>query len=153
MKKLISTVALLGAVVAGAAPAQAGDTRIMLPIAGALAANDAQTRLGDSVKFFFGDQPAPKVLKKLGADQTSLKTIAIARPNENACNWVFLSNLLKLQERARELGANAVVNIVSNYDDVENPSASEYECHVGPLMAGVAFKGEFVTIADKPPGQ
>jgi imidazole glycerol phosphate synthase subunit HisF len=148
MKKIIMAMVVLGAVMASAAPVHAADAKIMLPIAGAMAANDAQVRLGPSVKFYFGNQPTPKVLEKLGADKTSLKTNAVGKSHQVACNWVFLSDLLQLQKRAQQLGANAVINIVSNYNNVENSSDTEFECHVGMLMAGVAFKGDFVKIAD-----
>jgi uncharacterized protein YbjQ (UPF0145 family) len=147
MKKIISTVAVLGAVFA--VPAHASDNKVMMPIAGAMADNNAQGRLGDTVKFYFGNQPTPKVLQKLGSDTTSQKTNAFAKTNAKACNWVFLSDMLALEKRAKELGANAVVNIVSNYDNVENSSATEFECHVGGIMAGVAFKADFVKISDK----
>ena len=149
MKKKILTLAILGAVITLAAPAQAADNKRMMPIATALAENDAQGRLGDSVRFYFGSQPTPKVLQKLGSDTTSQKTNAFNKTAEKACNWVFLSDMLSLQKRAREMSANAVVNIVSNYDHVKNSSTTEFECHVGALMAGVAFKADFVKIADK----
>jgi uncharacterized protein YbjQ (UPF0145 family) len=54
----------------------------------------------------------------------------------------------QLEKRARELGANAVVNIASNYKNVEFSSDSEFECHAGAIMAGVALKGEFVRVAE-----
>lgn len=150
MKKVISMMAMIatmGAILA--MPAQAADNKLMMPIDAAMAANDAQSRLGDSVKFYFGKQATPKVLKKLGSDTTSQKTNAFGKSNEKACNWVFLSDMLSLQKRAKELGANAVINIVSNYDHVENSSETEFECHVGAIMAGVAFKADFVTVAEK----
>jgi uncharacterized protein YbjQ (UPF0145 family) len=57
--------------------------------------------------------------------------------------------MLQLQKRARDLGANAVINIVSNYNNVEFSSETEFECHAGAIMAGVALKGDFVKVADK----
>lgn len=147
MKKAISTIAVLGAVLA--VPAHASDTKVMLPIAAAMADNNAQGRLGDSVKFYFGNSPTPTVLQKLGSDTTSQKTNAFAKTDEKACNWVFLSDMLSLAKRAKELGANAVINIVNNYNHIENPSTTEFECHVGAIMAGVAFKADFVKIDDK----
>lgn len=147
MKKIILAMMVLGAMMA--APAQASDNKVMMPIAAAMNDNNAQGRLGDSVKFYFGNQPTPKVLEKLGRDTTSQKTNAFAKSNEKACNWVFLSDMISLQKRAKELGANAVINIVSNYDNIENSSTTEFECHVGGIMAGVVFKAEFVKIADK----
>ncbi|MRW89267.1 excinuclease ATPase subunit [Duganella sp. FT80W] len=146
MKKLISVAALL-AVSLTSLQAQAADTMLKFPIAGALAANDAQNRLGDSVKFYFADQPTPKVLTKIASDKTSQRTNGFGKSAEKACNWVFLSAMLALQKRAQELGANAVVNIVSNFKDIEMASQTEFECADGAIMAGVALKGDFVKIA------
>ena len=129
-------------------PAQARDTKYLLPIAAALEVKDAKTRLDGSVKFFFGNQETPKVLAKLGTDVTNLKTNAVGKSDEKACNWVFLSALLALEKRAKQLGANAVVNIVSFYKKEVMSSATEFECHAGAVIAGVALRGEFVKIAE-----
>lgn len=147
MKKIITAAVVLAAMLANVA-VHAADNKVMLPIATAMAENNAQYRLGNSVKFFFGKQVTPPVLERIAVDKTSLKTNAFGKTNEKACNWVFLSDMLQLQKRAKELGANAVINIVSNYENVEYSSETEFECHVGAIMAGVAFKGEFVRIAD-----
>lgn len=147
MKKTMSTMVILGAVMA--APAQAADNKHMMSIEAAMAANGAQERLGDSVKFYFGNQPTPKVLKKLGSDTTSQKTNAFGKSDEKACNWVFLSNMLSLQKRAKALGANAIINIVSNYGHVENSSTTEFECHTGAIMAGAAFKADFAKVGGR----
>jgi uncharacterized protein YbjQ (UPF0145 family) len=137
---LVCTIALLGA----ASAVQARDTKLMLPVAGAMADNDARGRLGDSVKFYFGRQKTPPIRVRLGSDQTSQKTNSFNKTPERACNWAFLSAMLHLQQRARQLGADAVVNIVSNYKNVENSSRTEFECHDGAMVSGVALKGEFV---------
>jgi len=146
MKKLNSVVALL---VLAMAPlcALAADKMVRLPIAGAMAANDAQQRLGDSIKFYFADQPTPKVQTKITSDKTSLRTNGFGKSAEKACNWVFLSAMLSLQKRAQEVGADAVVNIVSNFNDKEMASQTEFECADGAIMAGVALKGDFVKFA------
>ena len=142
MKKVI-----LMAVLAGCAlSAQASDNKLMLPIDNAFNANDAKARLGDDVKFYFAGQPTPKVIEKRGSDKTSQKTNSFNKSAEKACNWAFLSAMLQLEKRAREMGANAVINIVSNYKNVENASATEFECHEGALMAGVAFKADFARV-------
>ncbi len=126
--------------------AHANDRKVMLPIVGGMAANDATARLGDSVKFYFGKQATPAIEQRFVSDKTSKKTNAFGKSDEKACNWVFLSAMLQLQARAKELGANAVVNIVSNYNNVEFSSETEFECHAGAIMAGVALKGDFVKI-------
>lgn len=149
MKNPMMSMVILGAVMAVSVSAQAADKKAMISIAAAMAANDAQNRLGDSVRFYFGDQATPQVLEKLGSDKTSLKTNAFGKSDEKACNWVFLSDMLQLQKRAKQLGANAVINIVSNYNNVEFSSSTEFECHIGAIMAGAAFKGDFVKIAEQ----
>lgn len=148
ISKLVFPAVALLAALSAAVPAQASDTVVMLPVAGAMAANDAQARLGDKVKFYFGDQPTPKVLSHITSDKTSLRTNGFGKSAEKACNWVFLSAMLQLQKRAQDVGANAVINIVSNYNDKEMSSRTEFECHDGAIMAGVAFKADFVKIAE-----
>jgi uncharacterized protein YbjQ (UPF0145 family) len=147
MKKIISMMVIFGAAIS--VTAHASDNKVMIPIAGAMADNNAQGRLGSDIKFYFGNQPTPKVLQKLGSETTSQKTNAFGKSNEKACNWVFLSDMLALEKRAREMGANAVINIVSNYGNIENSSTTDFECHVGGIMAGAAFKADIVKISDK----
>lgn len=139
---------LLATALVLASAAQARDTKIMLPIAAAMSANDAQARLGDDVKFHFAGQPALKIIEKVGAEKTSQRTNSFGKSAETACNWVFLSALLQMKKRAQDAGANAVVNIVSNYNNVESSSATEFECHEGAIMAGVALKGEFARVKE-----
>lgn len=143
-KRTICALALM----AVTAMAQANDRKVMLPIDNAMTANDVQGRLGNSVKFYFGKQKTPAVAKRLGTEQTSQKTNAFGKSDAKACNWVFLSALMQLQKHAHEVGANAVVNIVSNYKNVEFSSETEFECHAGAVMAGVALKGDFVKVAE-----
>ena len=147
MKKTIVTAALLAVSLTASFSASAEDKMIKFPIAGAMAANDAQQRLGDSVKFYFADQQTPKVASKITSDKTSQRTNGFGKSAEKACNWVFLSAMLALQKRATEVGADAVVNIVSNFRDQEFASQTEYECADGAIMAGVALKGDFVKLA------
>jgi uncharacterized protein YbjQ (UPF0145 family) len=76
------------------------------------------------------------------------KTNAVGKSDEKACNWAFLSAMIALEKRAKQLGANAVVNIVSYYQKDVMSSATEFECHAGAVIAGVALKGDFVNVAD-----
>lgn len=147
MKKTIAIAALLTVTLTASFSASAEDKMIKFPIAGAMAANDAQQRLGDTVKFYFADQPTPKVASKITSDKTSQRTNGFGKSSEKACNWVFLSAMLALQKRATEVGADAVINIVSNFRDQEFASQTEYECADGAIMAGVALKGDFVKLA------
>ena len=149
MKKAILAAFIVGSLLAAVCPTDARDTKYLLPIETALAVKDAQDKLDGSVKFFFGNQPTPPILTKLGTDVSNRKTNAFGKSDEKACNWAFLSAMVALEKRAQQLGANAVVNIVSYYKKDVMTSATEFECHAGALIAGVALKGDFVKIADK----
>jgi len=147
--KIISHVTIAAALIlSGTWPALARDDKLMFPIVPALEAKDAKEKLDGSVKFYFGDQQTPKILTKLGTDSTNQKTNAVGKSDEKACNWVFLSAMIQLDKRAKQLGANAVVNIVSYYQKNLLSSPTEFECHAGSIVAGVALRGEFVKIAE-----
>lgn len=128
------------------APTQASDDLVMISIDNAMASADFQEKLDNSVKFYFGNAPHPAIEHKFGELTTNDKTNSLGKPDIQACEWAFLSGLIKFQERARQLGANAVVNIDSYYkrDDVAN--STQIECHHGFLITGVALRGDFVKI-------
>lgn len=150
MKKSLLTISFAGALLSVAITVQAKDEQMMMPIEAAFAQTGTRANVDGSVKYFFGKQKPPgKILQKLGSDTTSQKSNAFGKENSVSCNTAFLSGMISFQKRAQELGANAVINIVSNYKHVEMSSETEYECHVGAIMSGAAFKGDFVKISDK----
>lgn len=145
MKKVVKMFAVATLMLAGVS-AQAADRKVMLPLADAMSSSATEGKLNGGVKFYFGTTPTPPVLGSFGVDKTSQKANAFNKSDEVACNRAFLSAMIRLQKRALEIGANAVIKIVSNYQNVEMSSTQEFECHAGGLMAGVALKGEFVKI-------
>lgn len=149
MKKLVFNLVLIAATFSAVGTAHAADDKHMMPISAAMEAKDAKEKLSGEVQFFFGNQKTPKVLTKLGSDFTNKKTNAFGKSADTACNWAFLSAMLALQEHAQRVGANAIINIVSYYKKIENSSPTEFECHTGTAIAGVALKGEFVKIQGK----
>jgi uncharacterized protein YbjQ (UPF0145 family) len=128
--------------------ASARDDQLTFPIVQALNFGAALGKLDPGVKLFFGKQRHPRIAKDLGEWSTSKKTNAFAKTDQQACEWAFLSAVIALQERARKEGANAVVNISSNYKNFERSSESEYVCGAGGLIAGVAFKGRAVLLGN-----
>jgi len=146
-KNYLLTIAAV-ATLSSAWPAHARDDKLMFPIAAALETKDAKEKLDGSVKFYFGNQPTPTIITKLGTDVTNQKTNAFGKSDERACNWVFLSAMIQLDKRAKQLGANAVVNIVSYYQKNVMSSPTDFECHAGTVIAGVALRGDFVKIAE-----
>lgn len=145
--------ALAAALLAGlwfASPVQARDERLLFTVEGALAKPAAKDRLDDTVQFFFGDQPFPEPLQKFGIFTVERKTNALTKTDSEACDWVFLSALLALRDRAKEEGANAVVNIKSMYKNREFVSETEYECRAGWFVTGASLEGRLVKLP--PPG-
>ena len=144
MRRLLFAVALVAGTIAHGA--QARDTEYHLPIAEAMKDAELKRHLGNDVAYYFGGQPTPPVGKTFGEFVTNKKTNAFGKPDIVACRWAMLSALLQLRERAKQLGADAVVNIVSYYKKDTNSSTTEYVCHAGAVIAGVALKGTFVKL-------
>ncbi|GMU44945.1 MAG: excinuclease ATPase subunit [Xanthomonadales bacterium] len=132
-----TTLALLAGV------ADARDTRLKLSIAEAIEQGRSEGIISDDVAFHFGKGRRGGYGKKLGSDIANRKTNAVNKTDKEACNWVFLSALKALQDKARDLDAKAVVEIVSYYKKKEFSSTTEYECAVGNIIAGVALKGSY----------
>ena len=140
------TFTLLVALLLVCSHASARDTKLLLPIEAAFASPDYAEKLGDDVKFYFGEQQHPAVEKSFAEYVTSKKTNNFHKDDNTSCEWVLLSALITLKERAQSLGGDAVVNIRSFYNKIEMSSDTEFECHAGKLMAGVALKGEVVKL-------
>jgi hypothetical protein len=109
--------------------------------------SDYKQKLGSDVAFYFANQPTPKVEKSFGEFVTNKKTNSFGKSDEQACRWAMLSALIQLRDRALEEGGNAVINIASYYKKQEIPDKSDYECHAGAVIAGVALKGTIVKLA------
>lgn len=138
------------AVVVGASllsPAMARDTELHLPFAEVLEMPEAQAKLDGSVRFYLVGQKTPKVLQRLSSDVSNRKTNGFGKADDEGCRWAALSALMAFQEKAKSLGANAVVDIVSYYKKDEVKSATDYECHAGAFVVGVALKGTFAKVA------
>lgn len=140
--KFISVV-VLGAC---AAHASARDSVEDFLIADAMSSSDAKNILGEHIKFYFGDQAHPKVVKDITTSSYLRKTNGANKTDKDACNWAFLSAMKELKEKAQSMGGNAVVNIRSNYSNNETSSPETYKCASGLLMSSVALVGDVVVI-------
>lgn len=143
---LLSVGMLVGALLL-AAPSHARDTTHMLSIEEAMNTPAARERLDPDIRFFFADTPYDEVITEHGNFVTNKKTNAFNKSDEEACQWVMLSALISLQDRVKAEGGNAVINIESYYKRQPMASSSEYECHAGAIMAGVALRGDVVTLS------
>src|SRR5262245_2299969 len=124
------------------APADARDTRQKFPLESALAKAQASGQLAPNIKLFFGTQKHAKPTAQLGQARTNKKTNFFNKTDLEGCEWAFLSAMIQMTQYAQRTGANAIVNIRSNYKSVEFSSETEYECGAGNVTGGVAFIGD-----------
>ncbi len=126
--------------------AQARDTALRLPLKDAMESDDAKSKLGTEVKFFFGTTAHPEAKATLGTYTSNKKTNFANKSDKEGCEWAFLSAMLSLKQRALAEGGNAVINIQSYYKKNEFSSATEYECHAGAIVGGVTLRGTVVKL-------
>lgn len=127
-----------------AAPAR--DTEYQLSIQEVMRDPEYKQKLGNEVAFFFGTQETPAIERSFGDSITNRKSNSFGKSDQSACRWAMLSALMSLRERALRMGGKAVVNI-HNYHKVNLALTDvDYECHAGPIIAGVALKGTVVIL-------
>ncbi len=114
----------------------------------ALDSEQSKTKLGNDIKFYFGDQSHGKILKNYGVFKSNKKTNAFNKSDLNACQRSFLSAMISLKNRAITEGGNAVINIKSNYRNNLTSSEDTFQCGAGAFIAGVALVGTVVTLAE-----
>lgn len=119
----------------------AGDKVMHFPFANAVAAATQSGKLDGSVKFYLaGNTPNGHVEVVSDYLTVTRKTNAFGKNDQKACDWALQSALIAMQQGAKEqTGVNAIVDIVSDFG-TEYRDSTQYECHVGTLMAGVSLK-------------
>jgi len=146
MKKLLHGLFISGLILA-AGPGWARDDIRDYSIKAVMDSEQGKAKLGNEVKYYFGKQePKGKIIKRFLTVSTNQKTNAFNKSDEEACQWVFLSAMIKLRNRAISEGGNAVINIKSNYRNVLTSSESTFKCGAGAFVAGTALTGTIVKI-------
>jgi hypothetical protein len=144
MNQIIILILAVSLLFAGS-DALARDTLHQYGIADVMEKPENANRL-EGVSFYFGEQDHPPIKKNLGEFNTNKKTNAFGKSDLKACQWVMMSALLQLHKRAQSLGADAVINIKSNYKNREVSSETNYTCGAGTTVAGVALIGTVVVL-------
>lgn len=135
----------LAAMLLAAPAARAGDKVIHLSFEAGVAAARKAGSIDGSVKFYLaGNGPRGQIVN----DNVTInrKTNAFGKSDEETCNHVLATDLIYLQNEAKQAGANAVVDIVSNYNDTAYRDSQNFECHKGFLMSGVALKAKLAKV-------
>jgi len=126
--------------------ADARETRHKFPLEAALAKAQASGQLAPGIKLLWGTQTHPKPTAQLGPGRTNKKTNFFNKTDQEACDWAFLSAIITMTQYAQRVGGNAIVNLRSNYKNLEFSSETEYECGAGNVTGGVALIGDVVKL-------
>ena len=124
----------------------ARDTTLMLPLADVVQMGLDSGKLDGSVSFYLSGAKTPRVQSSLGEDVSNKKTNSVGKDDETACKWAALSALMAFESKAKQQGANAVVDLHSFYQQVPRKDATKYECHAGNIVVGVALKGKYAKV-------
>lgn len=100
-----------------------------------------ESKIRSDIPLYFGSKNKPAVERTFGEYSTNKKTNSFNKSDKEACEWAFMSAIIQLQHKAAQLGANAVIDIKSNYDKIETSSSSTFKCAAGNMITGVALKG------------
>lgn len=98
------------------------------------------------VALYFGDQPHPAVVTKLGEATKSSHPPRKTATEVQICNATLADALRQLANAAHDRGANAVINIKTWFHSTVNTSADNYTCGVSGVSAALRVSGEFVTL-------
>lgn len=143
-----------------ATPALARNDRVMLDWQDVLGGPEAKTRLAVDVALRFGDGSTPAAAERKEVFQAN----RIARASDvtlcqqtrrgysqqacdaASCRAAATEALAELQKRAREVGADAAVEVVSNYQGNAFGSATQVECHAGGTGGHVSIRATLVRL-------
>jgi uncharacterized protein YbjQ (UPF0145 family) len=143
---LVRPLLALTIVLSSAHAVLAADQILMMPIKAALDSVDGRAMIEGDVKFFFGKNRPVRIAHQYGNFITNNKARVFGRSTGEACNLTFLNALEDLQKKARSVGGNAVIGVVSYFRRREVSSDDSYECNLGAVVAGVALKGDLVKV-------
>ena len=136
---------IIAVVAIGSVPAlaMAADEVLKFKINGGIATGKASSRdqIKDDIALYFGKQKTPPVVKKMwegDSNQTSSR-----KSQQERCETAFASAVIRLQNKARTEGGNAVINITSGSGE---SSETEFTCTTGRMMARVRLHGTVVTL-------
>ena len=125
---------------------EAADDIYLFPIDEAL--NKHSDAVAPSIKLYFATQSPEGAADHLGTYTSSKTTNARLKPPRQSCDWVFISAVLGLQQKAMQLGGDAVVNIHSFYNQIEMSDEDLYECHDGKNVSRVSLRGTVVKLEE-----
>ncbi|WP_307838088.1 MULTISPECIES: excinuclease ATPase subunit [Delftia] len=142
MRKMI----LAAMALVAATAVHARNEAVMLPLADVVKLGLEQGKLDGSVSFHLSGASTPAISERLGDDVSNKKTNGVGKDDATACNWAALSALIAFEAKAKQKGANAVVDLHSFNKKQSTRDPVNFECRAGNVMAGVTFKGTYARV-------
>lgn len=142
MRKMI----LAAMALVAATAVHARNEAVMLPLADVVKLGLEQGKLDGSVSFHLSGASTPAISEKLGDDVSNKKTNGVGKDDATACNWAALSALMAFEAKAKQKGANAVVDLHSFNKKQSTRDPVNFECRAGNVMAGITFKGTYARV-------
>ena len=129
----------------GASAASARTTIHDLEVAKAKAEGTGHEKLLEIPVFMAGEKHRA-IARDYGVFRSNRRTNAANKSDEAACQIAFLSAVIALQARARDMGGNAVVDVrsITRNDPLE--SKTQFRCAAGSVVANVALEGRVVKL-------
>lgn len=127
-----------------AVPADARNTEHLFDVKDAIDHGTGNANLLD-IPYYMKGQAHPGVAKKIGTWTSNRSSRGAFRSDEASCQVAFLSALIRLQERAKSEGGNAIIDIVSVTRNTRTESATQYRCVAGGIIVHVGLEGTVVT--------
>ena len=142
MRKMI----LAAMALVAATAVHARNEAVVLPLADVVKLGLEQGKLDGSVSFHLSGASTPAISEKLGDDVSNKKTNGVGKDDATACNWAALSALMAFEAKAKQKGANAVVDLHSFNKKQSTRDPVNFECRAGNVMAGITFKGTYARV-------
>lgn len=127
--------------------AQARNVEYLLPIDEVLRMPAAQRELDGSVRFYMYGQDHTETVYVHQQEVVRGNIRGAGEEEIESCKRAALKVLVHYQEKARKMGANAVIDLMSFFKQRPYMSRSQYECHAGSTTVVVILKGTYAKIA------
>jgi uncharacterized protein YbjQ (UPF0145 family) len=139
--------AALSACLVASFSAVARNVEYTLPLDEVLRMPAAERELDGQVRFYLSGQSHTEIVMRHSEEVVTAKIRGAGEEEIETCKRAALKALVHYQGKARKMGANAIVDMVSYFDAKPFMSPAQYECHAGSRTVVVVFKGSYAKIA------
>jgi uncharacterized protein YbjQ (UPF0145 family) len=146
LTSVVMGAAAIGFAQLASAPAEARNVVYTLAMDEVLRMPAAERELDGSVRFYLSGQEHMPAVIWHGEDVVRGNIRGAGEQEIESCKRAALKALVQYQEKARKLGANAIIDMVSYFKEQPYISRSAYECHAGSSTVVVVFKGSYVKL-------